>query len=343
MKSLKEEIKETIGESLAELREKSMSNIKVEEIGGKEMSKEIEVREKAMADAFVEYMRVGTVSEKSLTFMQEAVNENGGYTVPKNIFDRILEKAKEYGVMRKYANVQGISVGNSMTFILEDGEFASTWVSELDARPESNAGTFKEVTIDVCEQWAEPKITRMLAKDSMFDLENYIVNKVAEKFGKSEEVAFWKGTGVKQPTGLLNGIVTGDYTGISYTNLNSMIYDLTQDYAVGAKFFMNRKTMKDVKGLVDGNNRPLFIETTDINAKYDGALLGYPVEFTDGLAEGEIVFGDLYNAYGILDKSNDSGMIRDDITEKGKVKFATWQRTGGKTLVREAFKYLKKA
>lgn len=342
MKTLKEEIKETIETSISELREKSISKIDTKPQGGTQME-DLELREKAISDAFGEYMRAGKISEKALVVMQEAVNENGGYTVPQNMFDKILEVAQSYGVMRQEANVQGISVGNSMKFILEDGAFASTWLDELEARPETDAGTFKEVDIPVHEQWAEPKITGQLAKDSMFDLESYIVKKVGEKFGKAEEVAFWHGTGVKQPTGLLNGIATGDYTGFTYTNLTSAIYDLPQDYAVNGKFYLNRKAMKEIKNLVDGNNRPLFVETSDINSKYDGALLGYPVLFTEGLAVDEIVFGDLYNAYGILDKTNDSGLIRDDITEKGKIKFATWVRTGGSGLRREAFLFIKKA
>lgn len=339
MKTIEETIKDTITESLEELRSKSISNIETK--GVEERVEDIKVREKAIIDAFNEFLRTG-VREKAVE-MSAVVEANGGYTVPENIFDRILEKAKSYGVMREEALRATISMGNSMEFILEDGDFGSAWVSETDGRTDTNAGTFKQVPCKVFEMWAEPVITRQLLADSMFDLEGYIVRKVGEIFGKAEETAFWKGTGdsANQPTGLLNGVASGDYTGITYANLTSAIYDLAQDYANGAKFYMNRKTMKAVKNLVDGNNMPIFVDTRDIERKYDGYLLGYPVRFTEGLAEGEIVFGDLSNAYGIVDKSNDQGIIRDDVTVKGKVKMATWKRCGGAPLRREAYKYIK--
>lgn len=208
----------------------------------------------------------------------------------------------------------------------------------------TDAGKFKSVKCKVHEIWAMPVITRWLLKDSMFDLEGFIVESVANKFAKEQELAFWYGTGdaSNQPKGLLDTIA-GDYTTIDYANLVNCVYDLDEEYAQNGVFYMNRKTMKKIKNLVDSQNLPIFQDTRDIANKYDGYLLGYPVRFVPALKENEIVFGDLYEAYAIVDKVNDSGMQYDDITVKGKVQYPTWARVGGTPMKREAYKYIKVA
>jgi len=339
-KTIDEVVKESVAEGLKGLRDKAFQEEeKITEIKGGVKVVEKEIKNKA----FGEFLRTGKISEKALE-MTGAVGENGGFTIPENMYGAIIEKAKDLSVMREFAHIEPISLGRSMEFILEDGAFDSEWVAEGDAREDSAVGTFKNVTIDTHENWARPVISRQLVNDSMYNLENYLATKVAQKFAKSEELAFWKGTGVKQPTGLLLDVV-GDYTdAINYANLNAMIYTLEDEYAQNGVFFMNRATMATVKGLVDTNGRPLFVETSDISNKFDGYLLGYPVKFTSALEKDkEIVFGDMYKAYGIVDKVNDNGVIRDEVTVPGKVKFNTWERVGGKGLLREAFQYIKLA
>lgn len=339
-KTIDEVVEESVAKGLKGLREKAFQEEgkKIDEKGEVKMTEQ-EIRNKA----FGEFIRTGKISDKAIE-MKGAVDANGGYTIPENMYGAIIEKAKELSAMRQFAHIEKISLGNSMEFILEDGEFDNEWVAEGDARPDTDAGTFSNVIVDVHENWARPVISRQLVNDSMYDLEGYIANKVAQKFGKSEELAFWKGTGVKQATGLLLG-ATPEYTdAINYANLNSMVYTLADEYAQNGVFFMNRATMAVIKGLVDTNGRPLFVDTTAIKDKFDGYLLGYPVKFTSALTKDkEIVFGDMYKAYGIVDKVNDSGVIRDEVTVPGKVKFNTWERVGGKGLLREAYQYIKLA
>ena len=338
MKTIEETIKDTIVESLEELRSKSISNIEVK--GVEEKVEDTKLREKAVKEAFLEFVKTGEIREKAVE-MSELSAEAGEVTVPLNIFDQIIKKIKEKTVMRNYARHSSISVGNEMELILDDSDFTSAWVDETTGRVATDAGKFKSVKCKVHEMWAMPVITRWLLKDSMFDLEGFIVESVANQFAKSEEEAFWYGTGdsANQPKGLLYTI-SADYTTIDYTNLTNAIYDLEEEYAKNGVFFLNRKTMKVIKNLVDGNNRPLFTETSDIERRYDGMLLGYPVVFTGALKENEIVFGDLYESYMIVDKSNDTGMQYDDITVKGKVQYPTWKRVGG-TPVKKAYKYIK--
>ncbi|MGL4864508.1 MAG: phage major capsid protein [Cetobacterium sp.] len=342
--SIKDEIKNAVNEvfSLENLREKSISQIQNIGVSTTMNINENELREKALQGSkdFREYLNTGIMREKALVEMDGGTGATGEYTIPQNIYNRIIEKVKELSIMRNLANVQKITIGNSMDFILEAGEFGSSWIPKGGNRENTNTGTFQNVNIDLKDIFASPVISRNLLADSAFDLETYLVNKVAEKFAKDEELAFFNGVGTDDPTGLLTG-VTADYVTIDYSNLNACIYDLENGYAEKACFIMNRKTMKAIKDIKDSNGRPLFIETSEITNKFVGHLLGYPVYFTHGIKEGEVVFGDMYESYGIVDKENSLTVDRDVLTIRGKLQLPTYGRVGGKPLKREAFKYIK--
>ena len=62
--------------------------------------------------------------------------------------------------------------------------------------------TFKQVLLDAHKLHVAIKVTEELLYDSMFDLENYILEKFGKALANAEEDAFLNGDGSGKPTGI---------------------------------------------------------------------------------------------------------------------------------------------
>lgn len=290
----------------------------------------------------VKHLRDGSMAKT----LQEAVEADGGVLVPENMKEGIVKTSYAKNPMRALAGISTIGQGNALKVPVEDeanNEFSTGWRTETGAVNETDTVKFVEVNIPVDELYAEPQATRFMVKDVNFDLEGYISDKVSESFTRDEAIAFLRGTGVNQPKGLLDGVVA-DVTYSTGTedksDLVEMVKTLPEQYQDGAVFLMNNKTYIELanKELTDGRS----ILAEDFSAPIKDTILGYPVVIYPAMDDlgtignQPIMFGNFAKAYHIVDHT-DMGIIRDDITKKGYVKYYTWKRTGGNVLVRGAY------
>ena len=309
--------------------------------------------EKAYHGEFVsKFMKLGKEVVKG--DMSTLTGSAGGYTIPKNMANSIVDKIKQDSPIMNYATVDVISVGNSLDVVVEgDTAFGSGWIAEDGVRSNTQEGDFKLVQIPVYECYANPSVTRALLMDSAYDIEGYIAKKAAESMALTLGTAFTKGNGSTKPTGIFdatNGLPatqkvdTAASTAITYNDIITLIYKLKTRYAQNGMFFMNRKVKGYIQGIVDAvSGQPIFRESAIVGEP--ATLLGYPVveveDMDDTIVAGKntILFGDMASAYRIVMK-NDAGMLRDDVTKKGFVQFYTYLRVGGKLVQPEALVYL---
>lgn len=289
------------------------------------------------------HLRDGSIAKT----LQEAVDADGGILIPENLKEGVVKTSYAKNPMRALAGISTISQGNSLKIPVEDesnNEFGTGWRSETTDTAETATAKFIEVNIPVDELYAEPWATRFMVKDVNFDLEGYISEKVSEAFTRDEAQAFLTGTGINQPTGLLNGI-TADVTystgaGIAKSDLVDMVKTLPEQYQDGAVFMMNNATYIELANAEFTDGRSILAE--DFSAPIKDTILGYPIVVypaMDGqgtIGNQPLVFGNMSKAYHIVDHT-DVGVIRDDITKKGYIKYYTWKRTGGNVLVRGAY------
>ena len=152
------------------------------------------------------------------------------------------------------------------------------------------------------------------------------------------------GSGSGQGTGILPGITWTDGTNAvpysgdipSYADIVKTISKLKRGYANGAKWAMNNATLfTDFYALVDGNDRPIFIQ----NAQTDGIgkLLGFDVVIDDYLPDNVVLFGNFnfmgYNLpQGIaLEASTQSSF------KSGRIDYRALAIADCKPIVQEAF------
>jgi HK97 family phage major capsid protein len=272
----------------------------------------------------------------------------GGYLAPIE-WDRKVNKALEaISPMRRLARVVQTTV-RAYSTLYRAGGWASGWVGETDARPETNSPTLNSLTFPHGEIYANPSVTQQLLDDADFKLEQWLADEVGEEFAKQEGVAFISGNGTNKPRGLLTYVTGGVSAGVHPSGnitvvpsgaaaalpdadgLIDFVYGLTSPYRQNAKWLMNSMTAAAIAKFKDGDGNYLWRET--YVAGQPATLLGYPVEIDENMPAVEagklpIAFGDFKRAYVINDRIG-LRLLRDPYTNKPYVNFYTTKRVGG--------------
>ena len=266
--------------------------------------------------------------------------------------------------MRAIASVMTITA-DAVEGMLDLGEPAAGWVAEVEARAETATPQVGLWRIPVHELYAEPRVSQKLLDDASFDVESWLAQKVAEKFGRSENAAFVAGGGVgmprgfttyataatadaSRPWGTLQHVPTGTSGAFAASNpgdvLIGLTYALKAGFRAGARFVMARATAAEVRKLKDTSSGQ-YLWQPGLAAGSPASLLGYPVvEAEDMPAIGanslSIAFGNFREGYAVVDRQG-IRTLRDPYTAKPQVKFYTTKRVGGDVLDFDAIKLLK--
>lgn len=183
-------------------------------------------------------------------------------------------------------------------------------------------------------------------KMSIQAFESYLTDELAACVMETIADSLVNGTGVGQGTGLLNteGVTGTTYTaaGATYKDIVSVIPKLKRGYANGAKWAMSNATLySQIYGLVDTNNRPVFI--ADPKAEQVGKILGFEVVVDDNIPEGTMIFGNFqYMGYNMpegiaVEKSTESSF------KSGLIDYRAMAIADTKCIVPEAFVVVKAA
>lgn len=324
-------------------------------IGAKVEPNEAEI--KAWNEAFGLYMRRDDRSGNQAfqAALQTGSDPDGGYLVPTETSNRIITKVYETSPMRSLATVETIS-GKDLEVPRDEGEVGYGWVGETESRSETTTAQVGMSKIVAHEMYAAPRVTQAMLEDAGINIEAWLARKVGDKFGRVEASAFYTGTGVGQPRGILtysagttNGtieqVVSGAATDFTFDGLKDLVFSLKDGYERNASFQLNRLGVRNVSKLKDGEGRYLWEMSQKVGEP--STLLGYPVQrATDIAAPGAgalaAAFGDFREGYTIVDRLGIS-TIRDPLTAKPYVIFYSRRRVGGDVVNFEAIKLQKLA
>lgn len=185
-----------------------------------------------------------------------------------------------------------------------DADEPAQWVTEgghIDVN--ENADVFVRHTI-MCNKLA--MITRIdddYVHDIDFDVENYLINRLAKRFSKAEENAFINGTGIDMPTGILHetdGAEIGvTATALTYDEIIKLFFSLKAEYRKNGVWLMNDDTALALRTLKDVNGNYIWNQGND-------TILGKPVCISEHMPNAEsgnkaIVFGD-FSYYWIVNR-----------------------------------------
>lgn len=312
--------------------------------------------EDAYTKAFWHAARHG---EKNLTPDQAktlSANSNaaGGFLVPEQWANELLQTVAEYSPVRQFATVTKISTGDALNIPSKTGHAAGGWVTELGTRSESTNPTFGMERIPVHEGYLMIDISRQLLEDSVYNLEADMAMEFADQQAVLEGAAHVAGNSVGQPEGILTNAsisytASGAASTITADGLISIVHDLKSKYLADAVWGMERATLKAVRQLKDGDGQYLWTPGFGTTLK-DGlapTILGHPYftaeDWTSIATDAfPMAFGSFKAGYRIVDRV-DLMVTRDDLTQaaSGKVRFTGRFRTGGQVVLPEAIRKLK--
>jgi len=296
--------------------------------------------------AILNYMRSGDRSElRAMTSGTTGGGDTGGYIIPQEWENQILEREKELFVMRNLADVQMSSLDRNIPVADDYGE--SNWIDEGGAYPESDAG-FKEKTIEAYKVGRICKLSEELLQDNTYNLEQWLINAFSYSNGLAMETAFISGNGLKKPRGFLMDAkgVAAKGAALAYDDILALFGALKTGYFNNATWMMNTKTLIATMLLKDASGQYIY---KPFNAPVSngpmGTILGKPVVISSlmpdiGAGNKPIALGD-FKRYRIHDRLGFTIQRLDELfAANGFIGFRGKQRTDGKLLIEEAIQTL---
>lgn len=303
--------------------------------------------------AFGTYLRLG--NQTPLDDMKALVvssDPQAGYLAPAEVSSEFIRDLIEFSPIRAVASVRSTSAP-SVKYPRRTGITNAQWEDELEDSEESDV-TFGQLEIPTAKLTTFVDISNELLADSAGAAEAEVRLALAEDFGQKEAVGFVKGSGIKQPEGLMTNteitsVINGHATNLNTDKLIDLLYSMPAAYrnASGARWAMNGTTLAAVRKLKNATTGE-YIWQPAIAAGQPETILGKPVlEMVDldDIGDGKfpIIFGD-FSAYRILDRLALS-VLSDPYTQarRGVTRIHATRRVGARVLQAARFRKLKTA
>lgn len=273
--------------------------------------------------------------------LQEGVDADGGYLVPEEYDNRLIDVLDQENIMRKLATK--ITTSGEHKINIAASKPAASWIEEGGALTFGDA-TFDQILLDAHKLHVAIKVTEELLYDNAFGLENYIITQFGKALANAEEDAFFNGDGVGKPLGLFaetgGGQIAEALTAaIKADDIINLVYALKRPYRKSAAFIINDKNIAAIHKLKDNNGA--YIWQPSAQAGEPDRLFGYPVYTSAYAPENAIAFGD-YKYYNIGDRGTRSfKQLVELFAGNGMIGYVAKERVDGKLILPEAVQILK--
>lgn len=228
---------------------------------------------KEYRDAFNGLLRRGlkNLTNEEYRALQAASDVGGGFTVVPEQFIADLMKAVDNEVyIRQLATIIRVEKADSLGVpVLDTDVDDADWTSELRTGSEDSAMAFGKRALRPHPLAKRIKVSNDLLRKSALDIEALVRDRLAYKFGVSQEKAFLTGNGSDQPLGVFvaspQGISTARdvsdgnlATSITADGLINAKFALKPQYWRGARWLFHRDVVKQIRKLKDGDGNYLW-------------------------------------------------------------------------------------
>jgi len=313
--------------------------------------------------AFVTAIKSGVAAVASDPALRAALDttttESGGALVaPQQFVEQLIKAVDDQTFIRGLANVIQIVGTDSLGAPSLDSDPADAdWTSELATGNEDSAMSFGGRELNPQPLAKRIKVSRTLLRRSAVPVEQIVMQRLAYKFGITEEKAFLTGNGANQPLGVFTASAKGistarDVTAAGATaivgdDLINVKYSLKAQYQQTAEWIIHRDVVKVIAKLKDTTNQ--YIWRTGLTTGEPDRLLDRPVHMSE-YAPGTVATG-LYTAilgdfsnYWIAEEASFSLQRLEELyAEANQVGFIARTHIDGMPVLEEAFARLKQA
>ena len=280
----------------------------------------------------------GEIDTRALSSVTDAA---GGYTVPDEFSNSLVETMKAYGGLLGIVDVLTTASGTDLLWPTNDdtaNEGAildeNTQISEQDVafgQGKLKAYTYTSKLI---------RVPLQLLQDSAIDIEAFLARRIGERIGRAVAGHIATGAGTTQPVGVANATVgfpvgvtgaTGNTTTVTYDSLVDLEHSVDPAYRGSAQYAMNDLTLAAIRKLKDSQNRPLWVPS--VAGGVPSTINGRPYTIDNKLPAPaanakSILFGDFKTGY-IARRVSGAQVLRlseryADFLQVGFFGFARW-------------------
>lgn len=231
--------------------------------------------------AFFEYRDMGTSGQAAYP----GITSGAGIFVPVGFVDRITEALKYYGPMlvggAGNPDIMETATGQPLPFPTDND---TTQTGEIIGEGQQvNMGdvTIGQVILGAYKFSSKlVKVSIELLQDSAFDIETYLIKKLATRTGRILNTKFTIGSGTNEPTGIIVASTSGGATigtsgndgtsaganSIGSDDLTTLEHSVDPLYRRGAKYMFHDATLAALKKVKDKYGRPLWLPSVQVNA-----------------------------------------------------------------------------
>jgi HK97 family phage major capsid protein len=237
------------------------------------------IQQPAYHEAFKTYLRakgdLNKLPSDSIKTLSEGIDEDGGYLVPAEILQRIIERAatptRIAGMVSSLTTSRDVLVLPKTNYSADDiytTGIRVKWTGERGKPGQADNPKFGTMRFPVYTAMLALNATNDLLEDTGFGLLGWIGSKFSETVDILRDEMALKGSGVGQPTGMLTGagqpdkiqlVKSGNANELTADALVAMSYAIPEQYMDNCRWLMNRtNTEQRVALLKDKQDRYLF-------------------------------------------------------------------------------------
>lgn len=265
-------------------------------------------------------------------------------TIPNVIINRILDIVGDFTTL--YPRVDKIRVQGTARILIDTDTTAATWIEMKDSIPTGDVGTITSVDFDGFKLGKVTFVDNYLLQDSIINIDDYVVRKIARALAKALDLAILKGTGSsnKQPDGIIPKIPAGNQVSVEaddklLVNLLKQVslVDTGDDSYGEIVAVMKRQTYYNrlMEYTINVNSEGNVVGKLPNLSQPD--LCGLPVVFNQNMDVDQVIFGVLDQYTMVIreditiDRSEHVKFVEDQMAFRGKGRF------DGKPVRPEAF------
>lgn len=265
---------------------------------------------------------------QKLQLLSEGTAADGGYLVPDEFANMIVEDVRDQNIMRQISRPAMTIASDTFHLPSLAARPIAAWRNEKAVKNTSTAN-FGENVFTPYSLAVIVGLTNELVADASLGVGSSIVNYVAQlmstAISEKEEQAFWTGSGTGQPSGVDGGVyslrtISAGLTDASRADAVIQSYWRTpQGYRNRGVYVTNSGTMEKIATLKNSQNDYLLRRLGDSQSQ--PTLNGRPVYESNSLAGGTLLFGSFGDAYQIVDREGISVRVSDEATVAGSSAF----------------------
>lgn len=239
----------------------------------------------------------------------------GGYLVPDTFRATMTETMKAYGGLLNICQVVTTADGGGLWWpTSDDTNNEGALLAENQQVPETSMQIGRRELDAYIFTSKLVKLSWKLMRDSAFNLESWLPQKLGERIGRAVAGYLITGSGVKQPEGLVTQVRTGktgasgQTTSVTYDDLVDLEHSIDPAYrGTNCRWLMNDATLKVLRKLKDADDRPLWVPVPAPG--FTATLNGYGYTIDNKMpvpaaSAKSIVFGDFQAGYVVRQVQN---------------------------------------